>query len=141
MNFGTFLIQLCTQMTSIEASDYDAPIKRLDVTESLRKFTNRNATLVATKLLEMNYATFRELQKETKLSTNILTHTIHTLKNADIIVKEGEKYYLTKYGVILLEAIDHVRERLKTTTLVNKEDLFAASSRSNSKGYGMREDL
>jgi len=87
--------------------------KSLDVSASLRKLANPNALLVATRLFEKNSATFRELQKETMMSTNALTHAIYVLKISDIIVKSVDRYYLTNYGVILLEAINQIREELK----------------------------
>lgn len=100
---------------------FGSTLKDLDVGASLRKLANPNAMLVATKLFEMNSMTFRELQKETMLSTNTLTHTLYMLKNADIVVKDIDRYYLTNYGVILLEAINQIRDEVKTV----EDDLFA----------------
>jgi DNA-binding HxlR family transcriptional regulator len=94
---------------------FGSTLKDLDVSASLRKLANPNAILVATKLFQNNSMTFRELQRESMLPTNTLTHTLYVLKNADIVVKERDRYYLTNYGVILLEAIKQIRDEMKTT--------------------------
>jgi len=101
-----------TQMSDF---GFGSTLKNLDVSASLRKLANPNAILVATILFQSNSMTFRELQKETMLSTNTLTHTLYVLKNADVVIKDRDRYYLTNYGVILLEAINQIRDEMKTT--------------------------
>ena len=108
-------------LTQMNDLSFGATTRDLDVSASLRKLSNPNAILVATKLFEKNSMTFRELQKDTLLSTTTLAHAIYTLKNADIVIKDRDRYYLTNYGVILLEALNQIREETKTA----KGSLFA----------------
>lgn len=103
-----------TDTSQLSDLGFGSALKDLDVSASLRKLANPNAMLVTTKLFQNNSMTFRELQRETKLPTNTLTHALYVLKNADVVVKERDRYYLTNYGVILLEAINQIRDEMKT---------------------------
>jgi DNA-binding HxlR family transcriptional regulator len=104
----------------------------IDIAQALRKFTNKNIMLVAKALHLKISLTFGELQKDTGLSTNILNHTLHEMKKVNLVIQVDKRYYLTKYCVLLLDAINRLRMEVKSSSFEG-EGLFApaiASSRT-----------
>lgn len=118
-------------LTETNRSASDSEVIRatinLDIMKALRKFTNKNTMLVAKALRTKNSLTFGELQKETNLSANILNHTLHEMKKTDLVIQVDKQYYLTKYCVVLLDAISRLRTEVKRTSLEG-EDLFAPAT-------------
>lgn len=96
----------------------------IDIAQALRKFTSKNIMLVAKALLIKGSLTFGELQKDTELSTNLLNHALHEMKKVNFVMQIDKRYYLTKYCVLLLEAINRLRIEVKNTS-TEDDGLFA----------------
>ncbi len=102
--------------SDIEALTPEADLfveKKVDLWKALRKFSNKNATLVAIVLYQKGSMDFKGLREETKLSINTLNHTLIEMRNADLIILQDGDYYLTKYGAILLSALGNMKEEIR----------------------------
>jgi DNA-binding HxlR family transcriptional regulator len=104
----------------------------IDIPQTLRKFTNKNIMLVAKALHSKGPLNFSELQKETDLSTNLQNHALHEMKKTNLVIQVDRQYYLTRYCVLLLEAINRLRIEVKNTTI--KDDGLFAPVTASSRG-------
>jgi DNA-binding HxlR family transcriptional regulator len=82
-----------------------------DIWQALRKFSNKNITQIAV-TLKSGPLTLGEIRDITGIPTNILSHNLIEMRNADLAKKIGPRYYLTVYGKELLEAIEVVLKKL-----------------------------
>lgn len=95
--------------------------------KAVRKFSSENILNVATILDKTPGLTFAELTKATGLKNpNDLNHALYDMKNQDLVIVIGEKkgerkYYLTKYGWVLLCALDNLLR-----TQLTGDDVFSA---------------
>ena len=103
-------------MSSISEDELIKATINLDIAQAIRKFTNKNIMLVAKALHINGSLTFGELQKYTGLSTNLLNHALHEMKKVNLVMPIDKRYYLTKYCVLLLEAINRLRIEVKSTS-------------------------
>jgi predicted transcriptional regulator len=76
----------------------------------IRKLSDDSAMLVVLALDKNREMTSRELRDETKLPGSNLNHALTDLKSMKVIWqdKESKKYQLTKYGEIILGALDEL---------------------------------
>ncbi|MGD9817247.1 MAG: hypothetical protein AB7V04_00960 [Desulfomonilaceae bacterium] len=87
-------------------------LKNTDDTDELwrviRKLSDDSAMLVVLALEENETMTSRELHEETKLPLSNINHALTDLKNLKVIKqdKESKKHELTKYGKVILKALD-----------------------------------
>ncbi len=74
----------------------------------IRKLSDDSAMLVVLALEENETMTSRELHEETKLPLSNINHALTDLKNLKVIKqdKESKKHELTKYGKVILKALD-----------------------------------
>jgi DNA-binding HxlR family transcriptional regulator len=94
-------------------------LKHCDLWISMRKFANPDIALIARVLYEIGPATLAQLREETKLTTNILNHDLIEMRKSELVVKEDKRYAITKYGALLVEAIEQI-----------KKEIFVASATS-----------
>jgi len=80
--------------------------------------------LVAKSLQIKGPLTFAELQIDTNLTINLLNHALHEMKKTNLVMQIDKRYYLTKYCVLLLEAINRLRIEVKNTS-IEDDGLFA----------------
>ena len=107
-----------------------------DVWESLKKFANVNIKQVAQTLLTQGPLTLGEIREETGLSTNVLNHNLIEMRRVDLVKKVGPKYYITKYGAVLLEGLDEVLGKLYP---ISKETLLEPARTESSKQSSILE--
>lgn len=96
-------------------------VKSCELWDALRKFANKDVTRIARIIHEEGPKTLGELRDETELTTNQVNHTLIDMRNVDLVRKIGKRYYLTKYGAVLLNALDEVR---KGVTSIPEDLLF-----------------
>ena len=125
--------QISSTLSEMEADPMNSSVSEeelikatinIDIAQALRKFTSKNIMLVAKALLIKGSLTFRELEKDTDLSTNLLNHALHEMKKVNFVMQIDKRYYLTKYCVLLLEAINRLRIEVKNTS-IGDDGLFA----------------
>lgn len=85
----------------------------LDVTKALRKLANANSMKIGKALYAKSPQTFSELQKMTGLESNILSRAIYEMRANSLLTQKGKEYYLTKYSVVLLDAVNGIRSDLR----------------------------
>jgi DNA-binding transcriptional regulator GbsR (MarR family) len=103
-----------------EGEEFKA-LRSYDLWESLRKFANRDITLIAQLLHSSGPLTLGELRDKTRLPTNKLNHDLTEMRSVDLVKKIEKKYYLTKYAAVLLNVLERIREEIKT---IPEEDLI-----------------
>ena len=99
----------------------------LDITKALRKLSNINSMRIAKALYAKSPRTFSELQSETRLEPNILSRTIYEMRANSLLTQKDKQYYLTKYSVVLLDAVNRMRIDLKSKS-DRGENLFSAEN-------------
>lgn len=96
----------------------------LDISQALKKFTNKNIMLVSRVLYLNGPSTFMEIQKHTSLTTNLQNHALHEMKKANLVLQIDKRYYLTIYCALLLDAINRLRTEIRSKT-IEDDGLFA----------------
>lgn len=96
-------------------------LKQCDLWNAMRKFANPDIALIAEILYEKGSLNFGELRDQTGLTTNVLNHGLIEMRNTEIAAKVDKSYCLTKYGALLVEAIEHIKNDIFKAT---KEDIF-----------------
>ena len=94
-------------------------LKHCDLWISMRKFANPDIAQIAGVLFEKGPATLAQLREETNLTTNILNHDLIEMRKSELVVKEDKVYAITRYGALLVEAIEQI-----------KKEIFVASATS-----------
>jgi DNA-binding HxlR family transcriptional regulator len=98
-------------------------IKSCDLWIGLRKFANRDVSLIAKVLFEGGPLTFSDLTGKTDLSKNVLNHDLIEMRKAEIIKKVDRVYCLTVYGALLFESLAELTQNMIVTP---GETLFTA---------------
>jgi hypothetical protein len=109
----------------LDSSDWDvldvtggipSNVKEINSTElwkSIRKMSNSNVKCVLKVLRVRNSLVFKDLMKETGLSSNDLNHALYDLKQLNLVIQlDDKRYYLTKYCIALLSALKFLKEIL-----------------------------
>lgn len=96
-------------------------LKQCDLWNAMRKFANPGIALIAEILYQKGSLNFGELRDQTGLTTNVLNHGLIEMRNAEIAAKVDKNYCLTKYGALLVEAIEHIKNDIFKAS---KEDIF-----------------
>lgn len=84
-------------------------LKQCDLWNAMRKFANHDIALIADVLYRDGPLSFGELRTKTDLTTNILNHNLIEMRKAEIASKVGKKYCLTRYGTLLVESIERIK--------------------------------
>lgn len=85
---------------------------KLDIAKSLRKLAKEDAMLVINAIYKKTPSSFAEIQTEVAVPAQELSRILYELKNSGLIVKKDDQYYLTKYCLILLSAIDRIKSEI-----------------------------
>lgn len=96
-------------------------LKQCDLWNAMRKFANHDIALIADVLYQDGPLSLGELRAKTDLTTNILNHNLIEMRNVDIVSKVGKKYCLTKYGALLVESIERIKNDIFKAA---EEDIF-----------------
>ena len=88
--------------------------------------------LIATKLYYSGPMTLGELRDKTEAAnSNLLNHELLEMRRVSIVKKEDKKYYLTKYGAVLLESLYEIRKRFSENPIEgNLNDLYVPGKES-----------
>jgi len=106
----------------LQASGFEFTGKRkYNLQESLRKFANKNVLLIAKALKNDSGLTLGDLRDVTGLSTSALNHALYDMKNADLVIVDNRRYYLTRYSIVLLDTLDKLRHNIIE---INDDELF-----------------
>lgn len=98
--------------------------KRLDVMQALRRFANKKNLLTVHALFGSKLPlTLSQLRSKTGLGTNDLNHSLSALRDVDVVLKLENKYTLTIYGEILIQAIDDIYNKINLT--LKKSDIYS----------------
>ena len=106
-------------------------LKHCDLWISMRKFANPDISQIARVLYDNGPATLAQLREETKLTTSILNHDLIEMRKSELVVKEDKKYAITKYGALLVEAIEQIKEEIFVASAAS---LFQPASMSRREG-------
>lgn len=99
-------------------------IKDVNIMKGLRTFTNEDNLLVAKILFGSTRSlSLSELRSIIGIKTNDLNHRLDTLRKADVVVKEEDKYILTVYGAILVQGYNNMETSFENFIL-NDVPLF-----------------
>ena len=98
--------------------------------QAYRKFANKNIEKIAEALYAHGPLSFAELGSETGQPTNILNHNLIEMRHTDLVKLNEEKYYLTKYGALLLESSNQIKDTIKK---FNKNEMLTSF-------YGSKRD-
>jgi DNA-binding HxlR family transcriptional regulator len=94
-------------------------MRSYDLWDALRKFANKDITLIARLLYSNGPQTLGDLRDKTGLPTNKLNHDLTEMRSVDLVQKIEKKYYLTKYAAVLLDILDRMKNEIRT-----KDDLI-----------------
>jgi len=85
----------------------------------IRKLSDDSAMLVVLALDENGKMTSRELHDDTKLPVSNINHALTDLKAMKVIEqdRESKKYKLTKYGKVILGALDNLLTKISQPKL------------------------
>lgn len=91
-----------------------------DLWSALRKFSNKNAMLVAKALYEKGPLKLSELRAETALDTNSLNRVLQDMKNANLVILEDQYYYPTNVFEKLFTWLRQISLELGAVTKIEK---------------------
>ena len=99
-------------MDTTSKSDDIKGIVSCDLWNALRKFANKDVAVIARVLYSKGPMNLGDLRTETGLSTNVLNHDLIEMRNVELVRKIGRLYHLTKYGSVLVEVLNEIKERV-----------------------------
>jgi DNA-binding HxlR family transcriptional regulator len=111
-------------------------LKQCDLWNAMRKFANPDIAQIAEVLYRNGPLNLGTLRDKTGLTTNVLNHDLIEMRNAEIVAKIDREYCLTKYGALLIEAIERIKNDIFKAA---KEDIFQPAQECRSENMGLVE--
>jgi DNA-binding HxlR family transcriptional regulator len=99
-------------------------VKELSISRDLKRLDGKDQLLIIKSLLAGPKAV-GDLKTATGIESSRFNHILMEMKTAGLIVKKDKCYYLTKYGVALMEGLAYIR---KTISDVSGDELLLPAS-------------
>jgi hypothetical protein len=96
--------------------------------QAYRKFANKNIEKIAEMLYANGPLKFAELAGKTGQSRNVLNHNLIEMRHTDLVILKDEKYHITKYGALLYESSNRIKDTLKQ---FNKNEMLEVFYENN----------